>query len=149
MPPAEHDQARKILKKQDEGYHTPNLLDARTSIEALAPDCAILETLRQALIESPTLVHNIVGRTVERGVLGRVTGDGDRVIRFESAHLDEAVSELVVAADHIDIHRHPQTVLEVRRILLEHLNAPHRPQPDRLPPLLTADRSANTRAARP
>jgi hypothetical protein len=35
--------------------------------------------------------------------------------------LDGVSSELVVPADHITIHRHPRTILELQRILLEHL----------------------------
>jgi hypothetical protein len=59
-----------------------------------------------------------------RDLLGRVTGDGDGVVPFESAHLEvgsEVASEKEVPADHSDIHRHPLAVLEVRRILLEEL----------------------------
>ncbi|MDA0659195.1 MAG: hypothetical protein O3C60_10170 [Planctomycetota bacterium] len=143
MPPLEHEQARKILRQQDDVLKSPNLLDARTSIEAMAPDCVILPTLQNARSNSRIAIHNIVGRTQEKGVLGRVTGDGDGVVSFENAHLDDAASELVVAADHIDIHRHPKTVLEVRRILLEHLDSRNRPLPHRLPSVVTASGRAN------
>jgi hypothetical protein len=34
--------------------------------------------------------------------------------------LEDADSEIVVGADHWNVHRHPRTILEVRRILLEH-----------------------------
>ena len=40
---------------------------------------------------------------------------------FESAHRDDFRSELVVDADHVSVHAHPRSILEVRRILLEHL----------------------------
>jgi hypothetical protein len=54
--------------------------------------------------------------------LHRVTGDGDGVVSISSAQADDVVSEIIVDADHHSIHRHPRTILEVRRILLEHLD---------------------------
>jgi hypothetical protein len=42
-------------------------------------------------------------------------------VPYQSAHLEGADSELVVPADHYHVHHHPLAVLEVRRILLEHL----------------------------
>src|SRR5262249_59955423 len=47
------------------------------------------------------------------------TGD-DGVVTYKSAHIPEAVSELVVRAGH-SVQADPQTVREVRRILLLHL----------------------------
>ncbi len=46
---------------------------------------------------------------------------GDGVVPYSSAHLEGVDSELVVPADHFTVHHHPLAVLEVRRILLEHL----------------------------
>ncbi len=46
---------------------------------------------------------------------------GDGVVSYQSAHLDGVLSEVVVTADHTHVHQHPLAVLEVRRILLEHL----------------------------
>ena len=40
---------------------------------------------------------------------------------LESARIDGVASELVVPADHSTVHAHPAAVMEVRRILLEHL----------------------------
>ena len=53
--------------------------------------------------------------------LVKLSGDGDGVVSRASAHLDDAVSEITVPADHTTVHAHPAAVLEVRRILLEHL----------------------------
>jgi hypothetical protein len=47
------------------------------------------------------------------------TGD-DGVVTYQSAHIPEAVSEFVVRAGH-SVQSEPQTVREVRRILLLHL----------------------------
>jgi hypothetical protein len=37
--------------------------------------------------------------------------------------LDHVASEIVVEADHLVVHRHPLAILEVRRILLEHVQS--------------------------
>ena len=66
--------------------------------------------------------HNIVGR-------GAASSGGCRSwpptatawYSRASAHLDDAVSEITVPADHTSVQAHPAAVLEVRRILLEHL----------------------------
>jgi len=65
--------------------------------------------------------HNVIGDLEEKKVLGSVAGGSDGVVTTTSAHLDGATSELIVSGDHITIHRNPKTILEVRRILLEHL----------------------------
>ena len=66
--------------------------------------------------------HNIVGLRAQ--ALVAVESWPPRATAWcsvESAHVDDAVSEITVPADHTTIHAHPAAVLEVRRILLEHL----------------------------
>jgi len=46
---------------------------------------------------------------------------GDGVVMYRSAHLDGVASEKVVRSSH-SMQSQPQTVLEVRRILREHLD---------------------------
>jgi len=53
--------------------------------------------------------------------LAKVSAEGDGVVARESAHMDGVASEITVAATHMTVHAHPAAVLEVRRILLEHL----------------------------
>ncbi len=60
----------------------------------------------------------------------------DGVVELESARLAGAVSELVYPAEHTRVHQDNPGVSEVRRILLEHLDAPSDPKPD--PPAPTA-----------
>ena len=58
-----------------------------------------------------------------------VDGDGpkeegdDGVVAYQSAHIDEAISEKVVRWDH-SCQGQPEVIEEVRRILLEHLATP-------------------------
>src|SRR5439155_8216354 len=71
--------------------------------------------------------HSIIGQAPGGDTLkqlGYVFGQNDPrsdgVVHYSSAHIDGVDSEIVVEADHSQVHRHPLAVLEVRRILLEH-----------------------------
>jgi pimeloyl-ACP methyl ester carboxylesterase len=97
------------------------LFEVSTSIDSLAPDSPILPALFHAQPAPWTQYHNIVGRLPDEGFLNRFSGDGDGVVEYESAHLDNVASEITVPADHVNVHRHPLAVLEVRRILLAQL----------------------------
>jgi hypothetical protein len=99
-----------------------------TSIDSLAPDCPIFPLLHRVPRAPWTRYHNIVGVVPRRTLLGRVTEEGDGVVSYRSAHLEYAHSEIIVPADHMTVHRHPLAILEVRRILLEHLASLTQPQ---------------------
>jgi pimeloyl-ACP methyl ester carboxylesterase len=112
------------------------LIEVSTSIDSLSPDCPILPVMLEAHRAPWTRYHNIVGRVPKEGVFGRLAGDGDGIVDYSSAHLDDAASEIVVPAHHTDVHRHPLATLEVRRVLLEHLaelsaNPPYDPNAPR------------------
>jgi pimeloyl-ACP methyl ester carboxylesterase len=109
-------------------FKEPSLLDVDTSIDSLAPDSPFLKAMLAARRAPWVRHHTIVGVVPEKGLLGRVTGEGDGVVSRASAHLDDVDSELVVSADHTTIHSHPLSVLEVHRILLAHLAELDRPQ---------------------
>jgi hypothetical protein len=65
--------------------------------------------------------HNIIGLVPEGGLTGWLAAGTDGVVAYDSAHVEDVESELVVPADHTTVHAHPLAVLEVKRILLEHL----------------------------
>ena len=62
-----------------------------------------------------------------------MAGQSDGIVTTESARGEDAASEKIVAADHMNIHRHPKTVLEVQRVLLEHLDEVSHTAMQRLP----------------
>ncbi len=118
-----------VMQKQQIRQDNPGLFrdeakvfEVSTSIDSLSPKSPFLPAMLSARRPPWTRYHNIVGRVPAQGVFGRVAGDGDGIVEFTSAHLDDVESEIVVPADHVNVHRHPLAVLEVRRILLEHLN---------------------------
>jgi hypothetical protein len=77
--------------------------------------------------------HNIVGVVGYNESPEEVAEGSDGVVAFASAHLDNVASEVIVDADHVNVHRHPLAVLEVRRILLEHLASQRRWQGPQTP----------------
>ncbi len=96
--------------------------------------------------------HNIIGQVPEKAFLGHVSGESDGIVSLASAHLTDVDTEIVVPADHMNVHRHPQTILEVRRVLLEHLQSlrsyPVYPV-RRLPPVRSASREAGGQVTAP
>ena len=90
-----------------------------------------------------------MGMVPRRSLLGRVTEDGDGVVSVKSAKLEGAVSDISVAADHVEVHRHPLAILEVRRILLEHMAAVSQPPSFAAAPPAPINQPAMSPAARP
>ncbi|HYQ92933.1 MAG TPA: lysophospholipase, partial [Candidatus Competibacteraceae bacterium] len=79
------------------------------------PGLKILETLR---VDPRIPAHSIIA---VKGDGPKEAGD-DGVVAYQSAHIDEAVSELVVRSDH-SCQGQPEVIEEIRRILLEHAAA--------------------------
>jgi hypothetical protein len=112
------------------GYFTnKDLLTTTTSIDSLAPDCPIFPVMLRAPRAAWVQYHNVIGLVPRRTILGRVSEEGDGVVSVKSAKLPNAASEIAVAADHLVVHRHPLAILEVRRILLEHMSTISAPIP--------------------
>lgn len=110
-----------LLKENPGVFREHTILQVKTSVDSLAPDSPILPVLLDAPQPPWLKCHNIVGVLPDKGFIGSVAGGTDGVVSYESAHLDNVASELKVAADHMAVNRHPLSILEVRRILLEHL----------------------------
>ena len=118
----------KLAQKRDQliadnpGYFkADHLLEITTAVDGLAPESPMIAAMQSATRAPWVQYHNVIGDLEEKKVLGSVAGGSDGVVTTTSAHLDGATSELIVSGDHITIHRNPKTILEVRRILLEHL----------------------------
>ena len=97
-------------------------LDVSTSIDSLAPESPLLPVLLEADHGPWVRYHNIVGEVPKSGLTGwLVGGSGDGVVSLASAQLENVQSQITVPADHVSVHRHPQSILEVRRILMRHV----------------------------
>ncbi len=102
-------------------FRNTDMLTISTSIDSLAPDSPVLPVMLQAHRAPWTKYHNIVGVIEQDWPMSMFAGIGDGVVPFESAHREDFSSEIVVRADHVSVHAHPRAILEVRRILREHL----------------------------
>ena len=88
-----------------------------TSVDLLQPDSLMLKSIARLRPPCWVTVHSVVGD----GHSWFVGVRDDCVVSVESAHTEGAVSEVYVPATHTKVHHHPQTIAEVRRILLQHL----------------------------
>jgi len=116
-------QGRHQLVARNPGYFRKNApLDITTSIDSLAPESPLWPVMLTAQRGQWVKYHNIVGEIPKKGITGWfVGGTGDGVVSLASAKLDNVQSQIVVPADHVSVHRHPQSILEVRRILMQHV----------------------------
>jgi hypothetical protein len=113
-----------------------------TSVELLAPGAPALELLAARPRPPGVHYHSVIGVIADKGPLlnlavklGKADPVGDSVVPYDSAHLKNADSELVVNAQHNYIHHHPLAVAEVRRILMEHFEGVTRREGSRPAPL--------------
>jgi pimeloyl-ACP methyl ester carboxylesterase len=87
-----------------------------TSLDSMNPNNPWLRTLASIPVAPTIRAHSIIA----------VQGNGpanegeDGVVRYESAHIDDVESELVVRSGH-SVQSNPAAINEVRRILLLHL----------------------------
>lgn len=110
-----------IVKDNASSLRPDSLLKIRNSIDSLSPKATIFPVLVAAKHPPWVRYNNIVGVLESHGMFGSFSELGDGVVGYTSAHMDDTESELTVPADHMTIHSHPLAVLEVRRILLQHL----------------------------
>jgi pimeloyl-ACP methyl ester carboxylesterase len=94
--------------------HMPNSLDNMT------PGSAFLVALHALPLAQGIEGHSIVAVRSP----GPLLGQGDGVVAYDSAHIEDVVSERVVISPHSGAQDHPDTIAEVRRILLELLASP-------------------------
>lgn len=108
-------------------FRNTDLLLNSTSIDSLSPDSPVFPVMLRAPRNPNVTFHNIVGEVPAKNWLGGesdVRSDG--VVEYASAHMDDAVSEVLVNCEHQHIQRDPKAIIEVRRVLLSHLNSVQR-----------------------
>jgi hypothetical protein len=121
LPPVIENLAEQLHLQNSDALREEGVNLTRTSIDSLAADSPALKALQNSMSAPWVVYHNVVGKAPEGKLFGRFVGESDGVVSVASAQVNNAASQIVVEADHRMIHRHPRTVLEVRRVLLEHL----------------------------
>jgi pimeloyl-ACP methyl ester carboxylesterase len=111
-----------VIAKNKEIIRDDRLLKIKTSVDSLAPDSPFFPVMLAGYRAPWVRYHNIVGVLPKEGWTGYFANGGDGVVAYTSAKMDDVVSEIAVPAPHSEIHAHPRAILEVRRILLEHLH---------------------------
>lgn len=91
--------------------------DIPKSIDDMNPESSFIKTLSSLKIADNVMAHSIIP-VKNQDAPKEKWNDG--VVRYESAHIDCAASELIVKAGH-SAQEEPQTIEEVRRILIENL----------------------------
>ena len=86
------------------------------SVWDMSPSNPFVKAFAAIPVSSKVDAHSIIAVAGD----GPVATGNDGVVSYQSAHIPEAVSELVVRSGH-SVQSNPQTVNEVRRILLVHL----------------------------
>jgi hypothetical protein len=100
-----------------------------TSVDLLQPGSPCLELLAAQPKPDGVHFHSIIGvLPPNESWINSITPvsrhgkeKSDAVVPYSSAHLEGVDSELIVPADHMEVHQCPPGIREVRRILLEHL----------------------------
>jgi pimeloyl-ACP methyl ester carboxylesterase len=92
---------------------------APTAVDNMLPGNRFVRTLSASPIAPGVTAHSIIPVTNE----GPPQGQNDTVVRYESAHMEGVASEKIVRSTH-STQSTPATILEIRRILYEHLGIP-------------------------
>jgi hypothetical protein len=108
-----------LVKLQSKGLLLGSMTGIPTSIDNMNPTNRFILGLSAIPIADGVIAHSIVG--VEGGGLPALGGDG--VVKYSSAHIDGVASEKIVPSAH-SMQGNPETIQEVKRILIEHANSP-------------------------
>jgi hypothetical protein len=112
---------QKSLLQGNPNYFPENsVLEITTAVDALSNSSPVWEFMKNAERAPWVTYHNIIGN-LEDTKLGKVAGRSDGVVTVESASCEMATSEIMVPAEHTEVHRQPAAILEVNRVLREHL----------------------------
>ncbi len=123
-PDEVHKLLAQLVKDNPDAFNARKFKHMPTSIETLDPNSDVLAALLAMKPGDGVIFHSIIGSLNPDGV--RKTTDG--VVPYQSAHLEgpNVKSEKVVRSDH-GVQTDSAAILEVRRILIEHLGAARAP----------------------
>ncbi len=110
------------LTRENPGlFKDTQLLTVANAIDSLAPESPIFPVMLHANRSPNVKYHNIIGVLEDPTFIQRKIGRGDGVVAYDSAHMDDVESEVIIDSEHTVMHMTGEAIYEVRRILLEHL----------------------------
>ena len=141
--PAKTYELTRVVLEQNNKTWWERVRAPKTSVDSLTKKSAVLTLIRDSHVPDDVKHHNIVG--VRKGKDTSTWTDG--VVAYRSAHRDDVTSEKVIHAGHREVLQHSETVAEVRRILLEHLQETQRRRFPVLPVRMTVDQRQPNQAS--
>ena len=122
LPTAIVNTQQQLFRDNPEMLFPESLLKIESSIDSLAPNSPILAVM-QASPRAPWVrYNNIIGEVPQSSWLHKLADDTDGVVTVQNARSPDAEPALIVPDFHMTVHCHPLAVMEVRRILQEHLD---------------------------
>jgi pimeloyl-ACP methyl ester carboxylesterase len=105
----------KDLVTGNPGVVTLSLGGLPRSINDMTPGNSFVQALASTPVAPGVPTHSIIAVSGDHPL----AEDDDRIVKYESAHLDDVVSEVVIRSGH-SVQGHPLAIAEVRRILYLH-----------------------------
>ncbi len=112
-----------LIRDNPDAFDRKRFRNMPTSIENLATNYESLLALLAMRPGPNVILHSIIGAKKP----GPVPSSTDGAVPYTSSHLDGVETERVVRSDH-GVQKDPEAILEVRRILLEHIGLTSGPQ---------------------
>ncbi len=111
--------ATELVTRNQDKIALRNMTRLPTSIDNMTPGNPFIEVIAELPVAPGIPAHSIIAVRGE----GPPEGKSDGVVAYESAHIEGVESELVVRSSH-SAQGQPQTIEEIRRILLAHTAGP-------------------------
>ncbi len=108
---------QRIMEANPDAFRPEYTSGVLTTIDLLQPTSPSLQALDRLRPACWVATHSIVG-DVHWSIIG---GRDDCVVAVESAHTSGASSEICVPATHTRVHHDPRSIVEIERILRQHL----------------------------
>jgi pimeloyl-ACP methyl ester carboxylesterase len=113
---------REALAYLRAGAHASGRRHIPNSVQVLDPNSRWLNVVDTLPLDPSIPFHSLIGDRGKGGTPDRGRRESsDGVVPFWSSHLEGAESELIVPSGHWS-HLHPEGMVEIRRILLKHLD---------------------------
>jgi Alpha/beta hydrolase family len=107
-----------VLTLQKQGVLLGGVAGIPTSIDNMNPNNFFIKNLASIPVADGVVAHSIIAVDSD----GPLDDAGDGVVKYMSAHIDGVASEKIVRSSH-SVQGNPETIQEVKRILLEHARA--------------------------
>lgn len=133
IPQLTRSEHQTLMKENQEIFGNSDFARIKTSVDSMTPGAPFIKVLNEKPLPENVKFHNIYGQVSTTNLFGganRRADRGDGVVSRESATAIECESQLEVEAEHVQVHQTPQAILEVRRILLDHLVDTERIRPE-------------------